>query len=109
MGKSNSLEGGSWSSNTWWMRDETNAASGKQRAEIGKRRVALRQALLAAGLESRNRPRAVDKVVAQVSNLLYRSASSLRTVLNLQPRQRWQRSADWKSTIQLGNLRYGKG
>ena len=58
------------------------------------------------GSESRLQPiRAVDKVVAQVSNLLYRRASSLHAVRAISRARRFGRSADWKSAIQqVGNL-----
>ena len=53
--------------------------------------------------------RAVDKVVAQVSNLLYRRASSLHAVRTISRARRFGRSADWKSAIQqVGNLRYAE-
>jgi hypothetical protein len=52
-------------------------------------------------------PGAWISVVAQVSNLLYRSASSLRRVENPNDLRAVQTSADWKSAIQqVGNLRY---
>ena len=45
--------------------------------------------------------------VAQVSNLLYRRASSLRVVEYLTDSRLVERPADWKSTVQqVGNLRY---
>jgi len=45
--------------------------------------------------------------VAQVSNLLYRRASSLRAVEYLADSRLVERPADWKSAIQqVGNLRY---
>jgi len=45
--------------------------------------------------------------VAQVSNLLYRRASSLRAVEYLTDSRLVERPADWKSAIQqVGNLRY---
>jgi len=51
----------------------------------------------------------VDKIVAQVSNLLYRRASSLHAVRTISRARRFGRSADWKSAIQqVGNLRYGE-
>src|SRR5438876_11771202 len=56
-----------------------------------------------------NQNRAVDKVVAQVSNLLYRRASSLPAVRTISRTRTFGRSADWKSAIQqVGNLRYGE-
>jgi len=51
--------------------------------------------------------RAVDQVVAQISNLPYRRASSLRAVRKFRHVGPGGRSADWKSAIQqIGNLRY---
>jgi len=45
--------------------------------------------------------------VAQVSNLLYRSASSLLSVIQSEGVVQFPTSADWKSAIQqVGNLRY---
>src|SRR5947209_8977462 len=50
-----------------------------------------------------------DKIVAQVSNLLCRRASSLHAVRTISRARRLGRSADWKSAIQqVGNLRYGE-
>jgi len=50
----------------------------------------------------------VGELVAQVSNLLYRSASSLRMPRLNRHHCDGERSADWKSAIQqVGNLRYG--
>jgi len=47
--------------------------------------------------------------VAQISNLLYRSASSLRVLQPLARVRVIRRIADWKSAIQqVGNLRYAK-
>src|SRR5438876_11233334 len=51
--------------------------------------------------------RVVDKVVAQVSNLLYRRASSLPAIRTISRARTFGWSADWKSAIQqVGNLRY---
>ncbi len=48
-------------------------------------------------------------IVAQVSNLLYRKASSLRVVRVFIHSQPAGHHADWKSAIQqVGNLRYAK-
>jgi uncharacterized protein YjeT (DUF2065 family) len=53
-------------------------------------------------------PRLTVKVVAQVSNLPYRSASSLRRHGTGRRLRNLARPADWKSAIQqVGNLRYG--
>ena len=58
---------------------------------------------------TRQTARAVDQVVAQVSNLLYRRASSLHAVRTISRARRFGRSADWKSAIQqVGNLRYAE-
>jgi hypothetical protein len=47
--------------------------------------------------------------MAQVSNLLYRSASSLRIVRFFMHSHAAGSPADWKSAIrQVGNLRYAK-
>jgi len=47
--------------------------------------------------------------VAQVSNLLYRGASSLRMPRSMRRNDYCQRPADWKSAIrQVGNLRYNE-
>jgi len=53
------------------------------------------------------RARAGNKIVAQVSNLLYRSASSLRTLRSSNDSRPLGCAADWKSAVQqVGNLRY---
>src|SRR6266852_5846222 len=52
----------------------------------------------------------VASLVAQVSNLLYRRASSLRDFRFFAPAQAVESPADWKSAIgHVGNLRYSRG
>src|SRR5437867_13187665 len=61
-------------------------------------------------LESKKSTATRCSLVAQVSNLLYRRASSLRAVRTVSRARRLGRSADWKSAIQqVGNLRYATG
>src|SRR5437773_135781 len=58
-------------------------------------------------LESKKSTATRCSLVAQVSNLLYRRASSLRAVRTISRAQRFGYSPDWKSAIQqVGNLRY---
>src|SRR5438552_12721507 len=62
---------------------------------------------LSKGKSFSNPLSAVDKVVAQVSNLLYRRASSLPAIRTISRARTFGWSADWKSAIQqVGNLRY---
>src|SRR6266853_2533127 len=57
--------------------------------------------------EISNGSSAIEKLVAQVSNLLYRRASSLRAVRDSANPRIVGHPADWKSAIrQVGNLRY---